>query len=88
MATTFEGIAEFDNVRPLILDCWMLYLHKHFKNKDPQVQLKYFPTWSNSKEVRKLFITRRAKYIFINIKKHPLLYPKINNIKFKLIVTV
>lgn len=61
-------------LRPLILDCWMLYLHKNFKNKALEVQLKHFPMWNNSKVVKKNIYNKKNK---IHFHKHLLLFSKL-----------
>lgn len=51
LVRSLNNISEFHRQRELILDCWMLYLHKNFKNVDHPVELKFFPMWNTSTEV-------------------------------------
>lgn len=43
---------ELEIRRHLILDCWMMYHYKYFKNEKHPISLNHFPLWNNSSEVK------------------------------------
>lgn len=45
------NIPNFSRHRKIIIDCWLLYNYKNFKDEGKQLRLKYFPLWNTSKEV-------------------------------------
>lgn len=50
-APSLCGIPEFSKHRTLILDCWAIYHHINFQNKDIDVSFDFFPLWENSSDV-------------------------------------